>query len=236
MIKFFRRIRQQLLSENKFSKYLFYAVGEILLVVIGILIALSINNWNENKKLLKEEVKLLKAMEREIASNLSNLDSAIIKGEATFEASSKFLKNALNNPEFEYRIDDLNTILGYNINGLDTSIINEVLGTNSRSLISDDAILEQIRALKKMYEKADKTEFYVDTFWNDQVTQYYNTSGLGVYWSSVEINEKDLVRVSLDQTFFSLLGIMNSYQNSLLLSRYELRQELKTTLKLLEEN
>lgn len=50
MIKFFRRIRQQLLSENKFSKYLLYAIGEIVLVVFGILIALGINNWNENRK------------------------------------------------------------------------------------------------------------------------------------------------------------------------------------------
>ncbi len=51
MIKFFRKIRQNLLSENKFSKYLIYAIGEIVLVVIGILIALQINNWNENNKL-----------------------------------------------------------------------------------------------------------------------------------------------------------------------------------------
>jgi len=50
MIKFFRRIRQKLLRENQFSKYLLYAIGEILLVVIGILIALQINNWNEKIK------------------------------------------------------------------------------------------------------------------------------------------------------------------------------------------
>ncbi|WP_027136738.1 DUF6090 family protein [Gaetbulibacter saemankumensis] len=55
MIKFFRKIRQKLLTENKLSKYLIYAIGEIILVVIGILIALSINNWNEdrnNRKLI----------------------------------------------------------------------------------------------------------------------------------------------------------------------------------------
>ena len=50
MIKFFRKIRQQLLTENKFSRYLIYAIGEIILVVIGILIALQFNNWNIDRK------------------------------------------------------------------------------------------------------------------------------------------------------------------------------------------
>ena len=55
MIKFFRRIRQKLLRDNQFSKYLLYAIGEILLVVIGILIALQINTWNEEVKNQKNE-------------------------------------------------------------------------------------------------------------------------------------------------------------------------------------
>lgn len=50
MIKFFRKIRQNLLSEGKTEKYFKYAIGEIILVVIGILIALQINNWNEKRK------------------------------------------------------------------------------------------------------------------------------------------------------------------------------------------
>jgi len=54
MIKFFRKIRQKLLIENKFSKYIIYAIGEILLVVIGILIAVSairvINDYSNSKK------------------------------------------------------------------------------------------------------------------------------------------------------------------------------------------
>jgi len=49
MIKFFRKIRQKTLTKNKFGKYLTYAIGEIILVVIGILIALSINNWNQKQ-------------------------------------------------------------------------------------------------------------------------------------------------------------------------------------------
>lgn len=58
MIQFFRKIRQKLLIENRFRKYLVYAIGEIVLVVIGILIALNINNWNESKKALKVEQQL----------------------------------------------------------------------------------------------------------------------------------------------------------------------------------
>lgn len=49
MIKFFRKIRQKLLTENKVSKYLFYAFGEIMLVMIGILLALQVNNWNQDR-------------------------------------------------------------------------------------------------------------------------------------------------------------------------------------------
>ena len=57
MIKFFRHIRQKLLSENKFSKYLLYAIGEIILVIIGILIALGINSQNEQRKNNTSEAK-----------------------------------------------------------------------------------------------------------------------------------------------------------------------------------
>ena len=89
MIKFFRRIRQQLLTENKFSKYLLYAIGEIVLVVIGILIALQINNWNEKRKTdvlqevaLKEVVSDLLddfySLENDVRLNLRGLNSASI--------------------------------------------------------------------------------------------------------------------------------------------------------------
>jgi len=75
MIKFFRKIRQKLLSENKFSKYLIYAIGEIVLVVIGILIALGINNWNESRKENQEEISNLKSLKSELEVSLEELKS-----------------------------------------------------------------------------------------------------------------------------------------------------------------
>lgn len=72
MIKFFRHIRKRFVLENKLSKYLLYAIGEIILVVIGILIALSINNWNENRKLQREEVSLLQEVRSNLEVTLNN--------------------------------------------------------------------------------------------------------------------------------------------------------------------
>ncbi|WP_370476486.1 DUF6090 family protein [Tamlana flava] len=74
MIKFFRKIRQKLLSENKFSKYLVYAIGEIILVVLGILIALAINNWNENRKLHNQEIIYLNNLKNDITAQIQMLD------------------------------------------------------------------------------------------------------------------------------------------------------------------
>ncbi len=54
MFRFFRKMRNTLLSKNKFTQYFFYALGEIILVVIGILIALQVNNWNENRKIKQQ--------------------------------------------------------------------------------------------------------------------------------------------------------------------------------------
>jgi hypothetical protein len=81
MIKFFRKIRQNLLTENKFSKYLLYAIGEIILVVIGILIALSINNWNENKKSKNQLNNIYNEVKLNLKADLSNIDDAIKKYE-----------------------------------------------------------------------------------------------------------------------------------------------------------
>ena len=70
MIKFFRKIRQNLLSEGKTGKYLKYAIGEIVLVVIGILIALEINNWNNNRINNKRESSYIKNIKRDLNNQL----------------------------------------------------------------------------------------------------------------------------------------------------------------------
>lgn len=84
MIKFFRRIRQQLLVEGKFSKYLLYAFGEIILVVLGILIALQVNNWNENRKGLHKRNAYTKSLLKELKQDTTN-----------FKENTKFIQNEM---------------------------------------------------------------------------------------------------------------------------------------------
>jgi hypothetical protein len=74
MIKFFRKIRQNMIKENKISKYMLYAIGEIILVVIGILIALSINNWNTNKAIEKVAYNQFLEVQKETFNNILAFD------------------------------------------------------------------------------------------------------------------------------------------------------------------
>jgi len=73
MLHFFRKIRHDLIANSKFYKYFKYAIGEVVLVVVGILIALQINNWNEQRKIQAQEFEILKA----IKSDLLNCHSEI---------------------------------------------------------------------------------------------------------------------------------------------------------------
>lgn len=74
MLHFFRQIRKTLMEQNKVRSYFFYAFGEISLVVVGILIALQINNWNEVQKLKASEQDILQNLKNELIINLEQLE------------------------------------------------------------------------------------------------------------------------------------------------------------------
>ncbi len=96
MINFFRKIRQRLLTENKFSKYLIYTIGEIVLVVIGILIALQINNWNEEQKLIRDERIILISLKTDFMSNsekITNVLQAQSEQKSTIVAYLKYINS-----------------------------------------------------------------------------------------------------------------------------------------------
>ncbi|MDG1277849.1 MAG: DUF6090 family protein [Algoriphagus sp.] len=91
MISFFRKIRQKLLSQNRVTRYLVYAVGEIFLVVIGILIALQVNNWNEQRKIRIAEQSILQNLRTELLLNIQNLKTNIAYHELAHKSSFELL-------------------------------------------------------------------------------------------------------------------------------------------------
>ncbi len=91
MIKVFRKIRQTMIKENKASKYLLYAIGEIILVVIGILIALGINNWNSQNKAKKTETEYYCRIIEDFDIDLENIDQRYTKSEEQIEIGKRLI-------------------------------------------------------------------------------------------------------------------------------------------------
>jgi hypothetical protein len=95
MIKFFRQIRKNLLMENKTYKYFKYAIGEILLVVVGILIALQINNWNDLRKLKQQETTYYCKIQEDLNADILNIDESIASLKKRQDATRRLLTNLL---------------------------------------------------------------------------------------------------------------------------------------------
>lgn len=96
MIKFFRKIRQNLLSEGKTGKYFKYAIGEIVLVVVGILIALQINNWNENRKTRKLEAQIYNELKSDLLQTRNDINETISKHKEIFKSSQLLITDIYN--------------------------------------------------------------------------------------------------------------------------------------------
>jgi hypothetical protein len=144
MIKFFRKIRQNLLSEGKTGKYLKYAIGEIILVVLGILIALSINNWNEKEKLKVEEVKFLKNFKQSLIADIEFNNFRFEKYELTKESISILLNHIKQDLPYQ---DSLKYHFGRITNTWTPKINTEVfeaLKSKDLNLISNDDLRDKL--------------------------------------------------------------------------------------------
>lgn len=89
MINFFRKIRQKLLSENRLRKYLLYAIGEIVLVMIGILLALQVNNWNENRKYKNAQEVILRSIKQDLKADVTYLRNFLARVDSSYQLLKK---------------------------------------------------------------------------------------------------------------------------------------------------
>ena len=177
MNKFFRSIRQKLLSQNKIHKYLIYALGEIILVVFGILIALQINNWNENRKAKEKEVKLLIELKDDLLETRNDLLTDIEKAQQILATTNTLYKAII-----EDQISDINPFklsTGYI---LETALLfpklsaYEAIQSEGITIISNDNLRKKITDFYQLHlKRVAAAEAYLEELNNKVLKPYLNT-------------------------------------------------------------
>jgi len=160
MIKFFRKIRQQLLSENRVVKYLLYAIGEIVLVVIGILIALWVNNWNEDRKKLNDEYELLVNLQKDFGRNKKLIDEGRIGHQVNAKYNSFIVQ--FTGPVSTLETCPLDSIqrINYTIVELVFGSINPTFNPNRLELIQSNELrgkIPELMVLYSLYKEAENS-------------------------------------------------------------------------------
>lgn len=181
MIKFFRRIRQQLLTQNKISKYLLYAVGEIVLVIIGILIALQINNANELRKNKAKFTDLLQEVLEETIENINQTDSIKHHYDEKAVLIDRVLNNDVTFDDYESNYDFFFLINQADFQILDTAYENLIK-------VSDEAPIEYkelINKLKQLYSYRKKLIDKATVEVENSVVKYRDYFNVNNKWNYV---------------------------------------------------
>lgn len=164
MFRFFRKIRQDQMAKGKIGHYLKYAVGEIVLVVLGILIALQINNWNQKQQLKKEELQTLKSLQEAISINSTEFDS-IFKAQLQRNQSLQYV---LFRDLSRLDLPQLDSLITKNVDNHtfdpSTGIYNSIINSGKIELISNDNLKNRISRL------LDRVSDYQES--EDEVTDY----------------------------------------------------------------
>jgi len=160
MLRFFRTIRHTFINEGKTFQYLKYAIGEIILVVIGILIALQINNWNENKRNVFEHQFHLTKLISSLSTDTKLLKEKIQINETVIEAlhfciEALQTKSTINKAEFFKRYKFVSIILNFSQN---KSSFETMISTGKISLIKDQNLINKLFSYynSKEFTKSDE--------------------------------------------------------------------------------
>lgn len=170
MIKFFRKFRLKLLSTNKVGKYLLYACGEIILVVIGILIALQINNWNQNRQSDQEELKVLSNLKHEFQSSIKELKQKNAQRES-IQQGNYLLTDMIQNKDYS-NIELIDTLLSRftltpTYNGK-TGALDLIINSGKFNLLKNDTLKKELLAWPLKVEDITEEEvIYKNIIWEE---------------------------------------------------------------------
>ncbi|MDT0558184.1 DUF6090 family protein [Ichthyenterobacterium sp. W332] len=209
MIKFFRHIRQNLLMENKTGKYFKYAIGEIILVVIGILIALQINNWNTDQGNSKKEEQYLNNLVIDLNDQIQVIDVQI-NSEQGFCSNSKIILDAFNNTRvfvFDSTIlKAANMLQDRRTFKIVNPTYTELINTGDMKLISNESFrnrlvsyyqeidrIKEVIKLNNSYfidtELGPKIRTLVPTYWAEPANYDYYTKNAMPYEGGISVEK-----------------------------------------------
>ena len=177
MINFFRRIRKQLADNNKPLKYMRYAIGEIFLVVIGILLALQINNWNQNRLNSNEEQRILMAITEELKLSKFLFNKGKNLQENKIIAAKNLLREIQQRDE-KYNDESLESDIGKLterwLSGTPTSVYDALIGSGDLKLISSEKLRNELTLLKSDLEFLQLFEEIQLHFEDEQLNPFLN--------------------------------------------------------------
>lgn len=179
MLRFFRKMRKALIPENRFGRYFLYALGEIVLVVIGILIALQVNNWNLGRLEKIEEKEILLDLFEEFNQNNIELDRRIKEVEDLNENTAILYYNFERIPDLftESEVDSMLQIVNLNPKwNISDFILNELKNSGKKSILDNIDLKNLLYNFLQAYDDLIKTEEAHDKAYGRYLT-FINENG-----------------------------------------------------------
>ena len=224
MIKFFRKIRYDLMEKNKTGKYFKYAIGEIVLVVIGILIAISINNWNQSQKEKQIEAQYLNNIVRDLNEQLHSIDTQIRSEQSFYETAS-------------YLIEDYNIDHAFTLDSIfykrATFLIYRKTFVITAPTYTDLISSGNIRFIKNQANKDQILNYYQELERIEKIIQNNNSLLIDKHYSEIFLKNGYSYR-----NMFGFIGeSLSNYPGHLVIPNYETDfQEISKSLILKDEN
>ena len=209
MIKFFRHIRRSLIEKNQMGKYFKYAIGEILLVMIGILLALQVSNWNNNRIERNKEANYIENINREFKLNRTQLDSAVFYHKKVNVNTTKILNlspidvNTINKDSLSFYITG--SFYHYTFNP-QQSTINSLTTTSSFEIISNLELRGLLQKWDELVKDYREEEIVAREHGFDKYVPYFEKHISFLKFSS---NDNIFDRNNLDYTFLESLEFEN---------------------------
>lgn len=231
-----------MLIENKMGRYLKYAIGEIILVMIGILLALQVNTWNNNREFKKEEQKILKSLLGEFKENLEKFDHAY----KFHQSRKKGIHYSMSADLKSLSADSLISILG-KVNGNYTfdpfqGIYNSVINSGKIELISNDILKSKIARLQDLirdYQEEEKgtQQHSIQNLYPYEISQplgsfsYFIGNG---YENEAQEVKENLIKFFKSQQYNNIMIPLNGWMGPIFIEGPILREEMISIINLLD--